>query len=431
MTARDSTDGGAVLAARQRRYDVLVEESPDPVFCLSASGEYLYANRAHGEALARPVEEIVGHTLWDFFSQADADARFATLTEVFRTGTTKVIEGRVPRADGDRHYLTTVCPARDPDGRVVSAICSAKDITERRTAEASRAKLERQLLRNHKLESIGALAAGIAHEINTPTQYASDNMAFVGRGAELLSGIARASVALLAELPPDQPGRAALELAIQQARLDFTLQELPRALEQTLEGLSRISKIVGAMKDFSHPSTGMLEPTDLSHAISTTIAIARNEWKYVADVETHFAPDLPLVPTLRDELSQVLLNLIVNAAHAIGEVVVGTDERGRITISTRAEDRWALVEVADTGAGIPESVRPHIFEPFFTTKPLGKGTGQGLAMAYGVITEGHRGRINFESTPGKGTSFFIRLPLVRSESSVSALLPDAARGAPP
>lgn len=285
-----------------------------------------------------------------------------------------------------------------------------------RTRELERAHV--RLLQAQKLEAIGALAAGIAHEINTPAQYASDNVSFLGRATELLTDIARASVALLAQPAGEEQCRAALEAAVKHARLDLTLREIPRALEQTIEGLGRIEKIVGAMKDFSHPSSGTLEPTDLSQAITTTLAVAQSEWKHVAEVETHFDAELPPVPVLRDELNQVLLNLIVNAAQAIGEVVQDSGALGRIVVSTRLDGEWAIVEVADTGAGIPDSARTHIFDPFFTTKPMGRGTGQGLAIAYDVITERHGGRISFESERGKGTVFRIQLP--RAVTQVTA-----------
>jgi two-component system NtrC family sensor kinase len=197
------------------------------------------------------------------------------------------------------------------------------------------------------------------------------------------------------------------------------LKQLPLALEQALEGLGRITSIVQAMKEFSHPSGAEKSPVNLREAIETTVAVARNEWKYVAEVELDFAPDLPLVPVLRNEFNQVILNLIVNAAHAIGDVTGGGAEgKGKITISGSLQGERVEIRVSDSGSGIPESARARVFEPFFTTKAVGKGTGQGLAIAYSVVVDKHQGSIAFETDEGKGTTFIIGLPL-----AVQAALP--------
>jgi len=196
------------------------------------------------------------------------------------------------------------------------------------------------------------------------------------------------------------------------ADLPFLLREVPQAITQTLEGVQRVSKIVKAMREFSHPGSEEKCAVDINHAIETTIAVARNEWKYVADVHTRFAEHLPPVPCFIGEFNQVVLNLLINAAHAIGEVVrQETGRKGTITVTTTCDADWAEVQIHDTGPGIPEAIRGRIFEPFFTTKPVGKGTGQGLALAHSVIVKKHCGRIWFESEPGKGTTFFVRLPV--------------------
>ena len=198
---------------------------------------------------------------------------------------------------------------------------------------------------------------------------------------------------------------AELAQCTEEADLTYLLGEVPQAIAQALEGVGRISKIVKAMKEFSHPGSEGKCAIDLNHAIETTIAVARNEWKYVADVQTCFAADLPPVPCLAGEFNQVILNLLMNAAQTIGT----------ITITTKCEEDWVEVQIQDTGAGIPEDVRARIFEPFFTTKEVGKGTGQGLALAHAVIVKKHDGKIWFESEVGKGTTFFLRLPLTVPE----------------
>lgn len=199
---------------------------------------------------------------------------------------------------------------------------------------------------------------------------------------------------------------------LKKVKLARVSTQVPRALEQSLEGIARVSKIVGAMKDFSHPSGGEKAEVDLRAAIESTVTIARNEWKYVAELEIDIPDDLPPVPCLRDELNQVVLNLVVNAAHAIGDVVGdGAAGRGLIRVSARVAENWCEIRVSDTGGGIPESAKARVFDPFFTTKAVGKGTGQGLAIAYNVVVEKHGGAISFESKLGEGTTFIIRIPL--------------------
>jgi two-component system, NtrC family, sensor kinase len=204
---------------------------------------------------------------------------------------------------------------------------------------------------------------------------------------------------------------ARLAEAVQGADLDYLSQEIPQALQQSLDGVNRVAKIVRAMKEFSHPGSEEKKPVDLNHALETTITVARNEWKYVAEVELRFDATLPLVPGLPGELNQVFLNLLVNAAQAIGEMNGAEMEaKRRIIVSTGRSEGWAEIRIADQGPGIPESIRHRLFEPFFTTKQVGKGTGQGLAIAHDVIVKKHRGQLFVESELGKGSTFVIRLP---------------------
>ncbi|HWQ09170.1 MAG TPA: ATP-binding protein, partial [Holophaga sp.] len=211
----------------------------------------------------------------------------------------------------------------------------------------------------------------------------------------------------------DPESLKALEEQYRALDLDYLLEEVPKAVEQTRDGVARVARIVGAMKDFSHPGMESKVHVDLNHAIESTLIISHNEWKYVAEVATDYDPGLPDVPCFPSEFNQVILNLVVNAAHAIQEAREkgNPDLQGRIRISTRQEGQEALVRIADNGAGIPESIREKIFEPFFTTKPIGKGTGQGLAIAHAVIVDKHKGRLSFDTETGKGTTFTIALPL--------------------
>jgi signal transduction histidine kinase len=282
-----------------------------------------------------------------------------------------------------------------------------ENITERKL-------LRNQVLQTQKLESVGQLAAGIAHEINTPTQYIGDNVRFLKDAFQelksLLATYERLSAAIDGNsLMHDKVQELAATVKTTDAA--FLLEEIPKAIEQTLEGVSRVSTLVSAMKEFSHPGTKEKVPVDLNHAIESTITVARNEWKYVADMETDFDSTLPPISCQPGEFNQVILNLIVNAAHAIGDVT-GKESgvKGTIKVQTRNCAEWAEIRIQDTGSGIPENVRARIFDPFFTTKEIGKGTGQGLAIARSVMVDKHGGSIHFETELGKGTTFIVRLP---------------------
>jgi len=288
------------------------------------------------------------------------------------------------------------------------------DVTDQR-------RLENELAQAQKLESVGRLAAGVAHEINTPVQFVSDSVSFVREAMDDLSQIvdryrelrtATEQGANVAE------AAKAAEEAEDDADLDYILENAPVALDRARDGLGRVAAIVRSMKEFAHPDRKEMAQVDINQAISSTLVIATNEYKYVAEVETSF-DELPLVNCYAGEINQVVLNLIVNAAHAIGDVVKGTDAKGRITVSTRVLDDQVEIAIADTGKGIPVDVRARIFDPFFTTKEVGKGTGQGLAIARSVVVDKHGGTLHFETELDRGTTFFIRLP-IHGPASASA-----------
>ncbi|MBL9188455.1 MAG: response regulator [Opitutaceae bacterium] len=282
------------------------------------------------------------------------------------------------------------------------------------TEIADRNKMELQLRHAQKMESIGQLAAGIAHEINTPTQYIGDNTRFVQDACVDLLAIVGSLAPLTAPdaAPPTAAWLAQFREQAAKADLEYLAEEIPKAIAQSLDGVARVAKIVRAMKEFSHPGTAEKTPIDLNHAIDSTLTVATTEWKYVAELVTDFDASLPPVPCLPGEFNQVILNLVVNACHAITDVVgPNAAGKGTITLSTRRDGEWAEVRVRDSGTGIPEHARARIFDPFFTTKGVGKGTGQGLAIAHAVIVEKHGGTIHFETEMGQGTTFIIRIPL--------------------
>ncbi len=297
---------------------------------------------------------------------------------------------------------------------------SLEEMVEERTSELKAAlknlqETQSHLLQSEKMASVGQLAAGIAHEINTPTQYVADNTRFLQEAFGALSELLRKHAHMVEAIKRgdaiDDHIRE-LEEAVEEADLAYLSEEVPKAIEQSLEGVGRIATIVRSMKEFSHPGTAEKTAIDINRALETTITVARNEWKYVADMETDFDPSLPPVPCLPGDFNQVILNLIVNAAHAIAEVVGdGSNGKGTINISTRCDGDWAKISVSDTGKGIPEEIKDRIYEPFFTTKEVGQGTGQGLAVSRSVIVDKHSGTIDFETDIGKGTTFNIRIPL--------------------
>ena len=311
--------------------------------------------------------------------------------------------------DGEKHNLgLTVDWVTSPEKRAGEVLIIGSDVTERKT-------LEIQLRQAQKLEAIGQLAAGIAHEINTPTQYVGDNTNFLKESWTAIAPLLSAMRQVRAEAGNGGVSAETLQqfdTLWEGADLLYLESEIPRAIEQSLDGIQRVAKIVRAMKEFSHPGSEEKRPLDVNKAIETTITVARNEWKYVSEVVTDLDPDLPLVPCHAGEFNQVILNLLVNAAHAIKQVIGdGAQSKGQITVTTRRAQDWAEILIRDTGAGIPEAIRPRIFEPFFTTKAVGEGTGQGLALAHSVVVRRHGGKIWFDTEVGKGTTFFIRLPL--------------------
>jgi two-component system NtrC family sensor kinase len=281
-----------------------------------------------------------------------------------------------------------------------------------------RAQAELASRHTQRLETLGQLAAGVAHEINTPMQFISDNVHFLRdgfHGVVLVLDRLRALRELARAGPVPADVIAEVDRAEVDADLEYLTSRLDRAFDRTLEGIDRVSVIVAAMKVFAHPRNDLAD-VDLNQVLTTTLTVARNEYKYVADVVTELGA-LPLVLGHAGDLNQVFLNLLINAAHAIvdAEAVRG-GQRGTITVRTRAEDKDVVIEIADTGCGIPEAARAHVFEPFFTTKEPGRGTGQGLAIAQAVVAR-HCGQLGFESEAGAGTTFRVRLPVAGPETS--------------
>lgn len=353
--------------------------------------------------IAEPRDAI---SLTEWLGQVHPDDREQMAAEIGnRFGKRSCIDWqyRVLWRDGSIHWLhSKALPVIEDHGQLTRIVGVAFDISEIR-------QLQTQLAQAQKLQSVGELAAGVAHEINTPIQYIGDNGKFLEAA---FRDLIRFSDALRRAGPKSQ------ETGLEEGSLDYLRTEVPKAASQLLEGVDQVARIVRAMKEFSHPGPVDRSSADINRAIENTILVSRNEWKDVAEVTTDLDPDLPPVPCVVGEFNQVILNLIVNAAHAIADVVKDSGRRGSIHITTRYTDTMLEVRVADTGTGIPECIQSKIFDPFFTTKPVGKGTGQGLAIAHVVIVQKHNGSLTFESNPGRGTTFVIQLPLAAEVDAV-------------
>jgi len=289
----------------------------------------------------------------------------------------------------------------------ISRVVSLRDVTDI-------SAMQRRLTQAEKLESVGRLAAGIAHEINTPTQYVVTNLEFLAEAYYDLAGVMGHIENLIGT--PDQPGEIApllgeLRESFDVADWEFLAKEIPGALEQSREGLCRIQSIVGAMKRFTHPAGEFAEKCDLNAAIETTVTVTRNEWKYLAEIVLDLDRELPDVPCFIDQFNQVILIMIMNSVHAIEARPEQSDDgKGLITISTRAAENVVEIQLTDNGIGMNGEIQKKIFDPFFTTKAVNKGTGQGLAIANDIIVTQHKGTIEVLSEPGKGSTFVIRLP---------------------
>lgn len=410
------------LQESEARYRRLVELSPDAII-IHRGETIVYSNSAgaklHGVAAAA---DLIGRSVLDFVAPEKRAAAARSLEKAQTGGDAEPV----------RNFSQTIVRA---DQRIIEVEASAitilyegewaaqivlRDVTARK-------RLEDQLRQAQKLESVGQLAAGIAHEINTPLQYVGDNTRFLnGAFADLNRAFDKYGELLDAcrtrraaaghddchDAPRIRQTIAQVEEALRDCDIEYLAAEIPRAIAQSLDGIERVTKIVQSMRDFAHPGSIKMESIDLNRSIESTITVASNEWKRVAELETRFDEQLPPIACAGGEINQVVLNLIINAVHAVGEANGdGATQKGRIIVETRrAGADWAEVRVSDSGAGIPPAIRDRIFDPFFTTKPVGKGTGQGLAISRRLIAK-HNGSLTFETEIGRGTTFIIKLPI--------------------
>ncbi|HEY6126276.1 MAG TPA: ATP-binding protein [Steroidobacteraceae bacterium] len=404
MQTEPEEDGQSASAERRNLADALAHERnvlrtmidliPAFIYAKDAQSRFTAANKLVANRMGVEPSDLIGKTDFDFFPREHAERFFADEQTLIQSGIPLINREEIAfdKTRGmDRIILTSKIPLRDAAGNLTGIVGTGIDITDRKDAEERMASSDR-------LESIGRLAAGVAHEINTPIQYLNDSVTFIRDGVgELLAYI-------------DELHKATETRPATSEDVDYMREELPPALTRVVEGLSRITEIVRSMKDFSHADQREMSDVDLNRAITSTLVVARSEYRDVADVETDLG-EIPRVTCHGGQINQVVLNLVVNAAHAIGDKIKGTGGRGKIVVSTRTENDQVVISIADTGGGIPENIRPRIFDPFFTTKEVGRGTGQGLSVSRNVVVKGHGGELDFVTEPGKGTTFFVRLPV--------------------
>lgn len=402
---RDDRQAGAVICLRdigelklaenrlrhsEQRFRRIFQSAPTGMIRISAEGVVDDSNEAAQTILgSNDLTDRALAQLWHPDEAADNAVLLAALLADDGPGLWQG-ELRFRHPDGHTIWTNTSLALVVPGGdEPPFAIAVIEDVTQRK-------RLEIELRHAQKLESIGRLSAGIAHEMNSPMQFIGDNLHFLG--------------AAFADLSRFASDPASMDDQHDVGELRFLLDEVPQAIEQTLDGVARVADIVQAMQTFGSASSGVITSVDLNETIRTTVLVAASSLQDVADVECEYG-EIPAVPCSLIDLNQVLLNLLVNAADAITELVGDSGLRGRIRLTTRRRGDGVEISIADTGAGIAAEHEGHVFDPFFTTKEVGRGTGQGLSVAHAVIVDRHRGELSFETVPGAGTTFRIWLPV--------------------
>jgi len=413
----------AALKESEEKFSAMANSAQDAIVMVNQDEEVIFWNMAAETMFGFQVQDIVGQRLDDWIEPGVSRDEFARLVSQLTKphmwrSTGKTVELMALRKGGEAFPIELSISSLQLRGQW-QAISIIRDISERKRTELERQSMEVQLRQAQKLESIGQLAAGISHEINTPTQFVGDNTQFLKEAIADLESL----IGQYRQLVEGVESGADVSALIQQIHekedeidLSFLREEIPRAIDQSLEGVGRISKIVRAMKEFSHPGVAGRVETDINRAIRTTLEVSRNEWKYVAEIHLNLAEDLPHILCVPDQINQVFLNLVVNAAQAIAEVIEQSESRiGVIDISTRLLNDQIEIRVSDSGTGVPAGIKERIFDPFFTTKAVGKGTGQGLCIAYTTVVEHHHGSLRVEDHPEGGAVFVVMLPANSAE----------------
>ncbi|MEA2148566.1 MAG: two-component system, NtrC family, sensor kinase [Solirubrobacteraceae bacterium] len=386
----------------EQRMQVLLRNSSDMITVVAPDTTVLYQAGSVVSVLGHEPSQLEGAALTDWVDEADA----ATLRALCAAPHSSGEEIRMRHADGTVRTCEVRATELPADAIWSGVVLNIRDVGERKT-------LEMELQLAQRLEAVGQLSAGIAHEINTPVQFLSDTTSFV-QGAVLdLVALVRVETELREATERGTVSSELLErvsAATADADLTYLNERLPAAFERMNDGLARIANIVAAMRSFAVPPSTERAPVDINEAVRNTLVVTANEYRHVAELTT----ELGTIPTLRGnagEINQVLLSLILNASHAIADTRGESKGQGRLHVRTSCEDDDVLISISDSGGGIPKEIADRIFDQFFTTKEVGTGTGQGLAIARTLVVDRHGGTLSFESQQGEGTTFFVRLPL--------------------
>jgi PAS domain S-box-containing protein len=386
----------------ERERDAFFHVSNDLLVVLDEHQVLTQVNPAWTRLLGYPLEALAGVKVTDLLPAEDAAVWLQVWKEALIEGRPMVgLENRVRAASGEYRWVAWVA---NVDPRTQHCFAGGRDVTEKRV-------MELELAQAQKMEAVGTLASGVAHEINNPVQYIGDNINFVRESFKDLAGL---HALLLEQLKVGRLELGPLQALAGAVELDYLTAEIPTALAEAADGVRRVAELVRALKEFAHPDAGEMAPTDINRCLQRTVTVARNELKYVSDVVFDLG-ELPDVECHQGAVNQVFLNLLVNAAHAIEDrkKAEPTAGKGTITISTRVVGERVVVGITDTGSGIPEKIQARIFDPFFTTKEVGRGSGQGLPISRAIVVDKHGGSLDFATRPGEGTTFFVRLPLHR------------------
>jgi PAS domain S-box-containing protein len=394
-TAADASS--ALLEASEERFRALVQRSSDVTMVCDGDGVLSYVSAASLAVLGIDDQATVGRTVTELIHPDDRERLAAYIAEVHASDT-ETLECRISSENRSVRWVEITITDLREDPAVAGIVLHVRDITDRHHLEAD-------LRHSQKLESVGQLAAGIAHEINTPLQFVGDNVMFL---RDAFQGQTRV-LSAYRDAPQSAAVMESAGLVEKETDFDFLVEEVPSAIEQTIDGLDRVMTIVRAMKAFGHPNSDTKSPADLNEGIRNTLVVANSTLKSAAEIRTEFG-DLPPVLCHVGDINQVILNIVVNAAHAIADAAVD-GKLGLITVRTFCDGDDAVIEVSDSGPGIAPEIADRIFDPFYTTKDVGSGTGQGLAISYALVHDRHGGSIKYTSDLGVGTTFVIRLPI--------------------
>jgi signal transduction histidine kinase/DNA-binding response OmpR family regulator len=408
------------LKSEKEELSITLAGITDGVISASNRGKIFFFNNAACSILEFSDPELNNNSIFNLFNiitdnglvlfnpldviqnESENKGKSETLTIQTLKGTKKILSLSISHSSifsGDR----PVAPA------IEGLILVFQDITEK-------IRISNQLALSQKMESVGLLASGIAHEINNPMQYIGNNTTFLKNAMDSILEYDHQLNSKIEELQSNNDYKRfiiSIKSLYEKLDINFLIDEIQNAIESNQNGIERVTKIVQAMKNFAHPSEKAKAPANINTCIETTATISKNEWKYVSDFDTILNPNLPMVNCTVDEINQVILNMIINAVHAIEAVVKESEiDKGKITIESKYDNEWVYIEISDTGIGIPKENILRVFDPFFTTKEVGKGTGQGLAISHDIIVNKHEGRIQVQSEPMQGTKFVICLPRI-------------------